>query len=119
MTWEDTWEPNRHLGAKRTHERIWTDFYWPGMCRDIRCHYTSCDQCRKMSPHGRVPKIPLVTMPLVDEPFRRVAVDLIGPIIPESDRGNRYALVMVDYATRYPEAIPLRNTETETVAEAL
>ena len=26
---------------------------------------------------------------------------------------------MVDYATRYPEAVPLKNIETETVAEAL
>jgi len=108
-----------HMGAKRTQERIWTDFYWPGMCGDFRRYCTSCDQCQKMSPRGRVPKVPLVAMPLVDEPFRRVAVDLIGPIIPASDRGNRYVLVMADCATRYPEAIPLRNTETETAAEAL
>ncbi|KAL8569564.1 hypothetical protein ACOMHN_044702 [Nucella lapillus] len=58
-------------------------------------------------------------MPLMDEPFRRVAVDLVGPIIPVSERGHRYILVLVDYATRYPEAVPLKNIDTETVAEAL
>ena len=58
-------------------------------------------------------------MPLVDMPFKRVAVDLIGPIIPSSDQGHRYILTLVDYATRYPEAVPLKNIDTETVAEAL
>ena len=58
-------------------------------------------------------------MPLIDVPFQRVAVDLIGPIAPVSDRGSRYILTVVDYATRYPEAVPLQKIETERVAEAL
>jgi len=29
---------------------------------------------------------------LIDRPFKRVAVDLIGPIAPFTDRGNRYIL---------------------------
>ena len=36
-----------------------------------------------------------------------------------TERGNRYILTMVDYATRYPEAIALPSIETERVAEAL
>ena len=58
-------------------------------------------------------------MPLIDTPFRRVAVDLVGPIQPITERGNRYILTLVDYATRYPEAIALPRIETERVAEAL
>jgi len=58
-------------------------------------------------------------MPLIDRPFKRVAVDLVGPIAPITGRGNRYILTMVDYATRYPEATALRSIEAETVAEAL
>ena len=52
-------------------------------------------------------------------PFRRVTVDLVGPFSPPSEKGHRYILTLVDYATRYPEAVPLKNIETETVAEAL
>ena len=63
--------------------------------------------------------MPLVSAPLIDTPFRRVAVDLIGPISPPSGTKNRYILTMVDYATRYPEAVALRSIDTETVAEAL
>ena len=58
-------------------------------------------------------------MPLIDKPFKRVAIDLVGPIGPPSEDGHRYILTLVDFATRYPEAVPLKNIDTETVAEAL
>ena len=58
-------------------------------------------------------------MPLMDLPFGCVAEDLIGPITPASEKGHRYMLTLVDYATCYPEAVPLKNIDTETVAEAL
>ena len=43
----------------------------------------------------------------------------MGPIAPASDKGHRIILTLMDYATRYPEAVPLNNIDTETVAEAL
>ncbi len=58
-------------------------------------------------------------MPLIDQPFKRVAMDLVGPIYPESDSGKRYMLTLVDYATRYPEAVALSKIDNETVAGAL
>ena len=58
-------------------------------------------------------------MPLIDKPFKRVAIDLVGPIGPPSEDGHRYISTLVDFATRYPEAVPLKNIDTETVAEAL
>ena len=59
------------------------------------------------------------SIPVVDVPSKRVAVDLIGPIDPPSEAGHRYILTLVDYATRYPEAVPLKRIDAETVAEAL
>ena len=58
-------------------------------------------------------------MPLIDIPFARVAIDLVGPIYPSSERGNRFILTVVDYASRYLEAISLKRIDSETVAEAL
>ena len=68
---------------------------------------------------GRVTKVPLGKLPLIDTPFKRVAVDKVGPIEPRSERKSRYILTMIDYATRYPEAVALPGIETECVAEAL
>ena len=38
---------------------------------------------------------------------------------PKSSSGFRYILTLVDYATRYPEAVPLRNCIAKDVANAL
>lgn len=107
-----------HLGIKRTRERIAKEFYWPGMDEDVTRYCRSCDLCQKIAPKGRVKKTPLCTMPIIEEPFKRVGVDLVGPLL-KSSEGYKYILTLVDYATRYPEAVPLRNINAKTVAEAL
>ena len=86
---------------------------------DITSFCRSCDGCQKTTAKGFISRVPLGDMPLIDMPFRRVAVDLVGPISPPSKKEYRYILTLVDYTTRYPEAIPLKNIETETVVEAL
>ena len=58
-------------------------------------------------------------MPVMEVPFQRIAIDLIGPLNPPTERGHRYILTIVDFATRYPEAIPLKSITTIEVAEAL
>ena len=108
-----------HLGVKKTKDRIQTNFYWPRMHNDVSKFCRSCDVCQKTVDKGTVARALLGEMPLIDTPFKRVAVDLVGPITPASERGHRYILTLVDYATRYPEAVPLKNIDTETAAEAM
>ena len=45
-------------------------------------------------------------------------MDIVGPL-PRSRSGKRFILVVCDYATRYPEAVPLRSTDAEHIAEEL
>ena len=52
------------------------------------------------------------------EPFSRIALDLVGPLL-RSRSGNKYLLVLCDYATRYQEAVPLKSIDAESVAEEL
>ena len=108
-----------HQGIKRTTDKVMSQFYWPGISEDIKHYCRSCDICQRTVQKGKIGKVPLGRMPRIDIPFKRVAVDLVGPIVPVSDRGNRYILMLVDFATRYPEAVALPNIETETVADAL
>ena len=42
-----------------------------------------------------------------------------GGSLPHTQRGNRFILTICDYATRYPEAIPLSNTEAVQIAREL
>ena len=63
--------------------------------------------------------VPLEKIPLIDKPFKRVAINLVGHISPLIEDGHRYILTLVDFATRYPEAVPLKNIDAETVVEVL
>lgn len=53
---------------------------------------------------ARSPAIaPLIPIPAVSIPFERIGIDVVGPV-EKSQRGNRFILVICEYATRYPEA---------------
>lgn len=79
-----------HQGIAKTRNRIKQDFAWPGMMADVKRHCQSFDICQKTIPKGKVGKVPLGEMPLIDTPFKRVAVDIIGPIEPRSEDKNKY-----------------------------
>ena len=75
-----------HLGIKKTMYRVLTEFFWPGVCGDVSRFYKFCDVCQRTTQKGRVTKVPLGKLPLIDTPFKRVAVDIVGPIEPHSER---------------------------------
>ena len=52
------------------------------------------------------------------EPFDRVIVDCVGPL-PKTRAGNQFLLTIMCCASRYPEAVPLRNITARTVTKAL
>ena len=108
-----------HMGINNTITKIQTQFFWPGLSGDVSRFCRSCEICQKTIDKGRVPKAPLGRMPIMEVPFQRIAVDLVGPFKPASERGHRWILTVIDYATRYPEAIPLKSTTTIEIAEAL
>jgi hypothetical protein len=41
-------------------------------------------------------RTPLGKMSVIDIPLRRVSVDIVGPLVPITDKGNRYILTLVD-----------------------
>lgn len=108
-----------HLGSEKTKDRIKEEFFWPGLTADVKRFVASCDICQRTVPKGRVPCVPLGKAPVIETPFSKVAIDIVGPIHPPSKQGNRYILTLMDYATRYPDAVALPSIETERVAEAL
>ncbi len=64
------------------------------------------------------PPSPLIPLPIIEVPFEQIGMDLVGPL-PKSARGHEHILVIVDYATRYPEAIPLRKATSKAIAQEL
>ena len=57
-------------------------------------------------------------MPIIETPFDRIALDIVGSL-PKTSRGHWYILVLADYTKRYPEALPLRAATAKAVAKEL
>lgn len=106
-----------HLGSEKTYERLTLRFYWPGVKRAVEDYCQHCAECSLHSPKVTY-RNPLIPLPIIDVPFKRIGMDIVGPL-PKSSRGHRYILVILDYATRYPEALPLRTATGKTVAKEL
>lgn len=107
-----------HCGVERTINRIMQNFFWPAMHKDVAEYCSTCSVCQKAARKGGNDKAPLVSVPVVGTPFIKVAIDLVGPLT-KSSKGNRYILVLVDYATRYPEAVAISSIDTKTIADEL
>ncbi|GFN92242.1 Zinc finger protein [Plakobranchus ocellatus] len=48
-----------------------------------------------------------------------MAIVIVGPINPDSEAGHRFILILVEYATKYAEAVSLQRIDAETLAELL
>lgn len=55
----------------------------------------ACDKCQHMSVKNRVRSVHLKPLPIIPEPFSRVAIDIVGPLSPSSSECHRYILYNV------------------------
>ncbi|XP_041945156.1 uncharacterized protein LOC121707019 [Alosa sapidissima] len=106
-----------HLSTAKTFERVAARFYWPGMYKEIQDLCKSCPVCQLTSKRKTSP-FPLQPLPIIEVPFTRIGMDIVGPL-ERTQRGHRYILVVCDYATRYPEAFPLRKVTATTISQAI
>lgn len=106
-----------HGGAEKTTHALLRHFFWPGIYKDTQSYCQSCDICQ-LANLQRPPPVPLQPLPIIGNPFERVGMDLIGPL-PKTSKSNEYVLVLVDYATRFPEAFPLRAPTTQNIADRM
>ena len=60
----------------------------------------------------------MIPLPIMEQPFERITMDIVGPL-PRSIKGYKYILVVCDYATRYPKAIPLKKFTADAVGDKL
>eukprot|EP00794_Sanderia_malayensis_P011438 gene11438-biopygen9117 len=104
-------------GFFRTPRKVQQKYIWPKMKSSIKRHIRHCGECAEFKspkPAGKKPVKSIVT----SRPLQIVAMDFVGPL-PKSDRGNMYALVMVDHFSRWPVMYSVDNIEAETVTVKL
>ena len=77
--------------------------YWVGMGKDVSNHCSHCVTCQRAKATATylAPLQPVV----VSRPWELVAVDVLK--VPMSPQGNQYMLVVQDYFSKWPFAVPL------------
>ena len=108
-----------HFATRRTLEKFQEKYFWPNAFDDVSNWVRSCQSCNTFNP----PRSGYIKAPLQpiesDGRFSLVCYDLAGPFLPITPRGNRYALIIADHFTHWPEFVALPNIEAVTIANAL
>lgn len=105
------------MATHNTLEKLCDRFYWPSMEAGDRNFCQHCHQCQLTRPHKPAPA-PLVPLLINRVPFERVGMALVD-LLPKSARGHEYLLMMLDYATCCPEAVPLWKATSKNFAREL
>ena len=105
-----------HLGIEKVLAKLQQKYYWPRMEKSIRWFIDDCIPCQRFrqGTNRRMPLQPIRAM----APFHMVAIDVIGPL-PETDRGNKYIVTLMDYYTKWPEAYPTKDQTAQTIVDLL
>ena len=82
------------------------------MNKDIKHWVRTCIHCQRGKVHQHTTS-PIGHFKPPDTRFSHVHIDLVGPL--PSCRGFTHLLTCVDRFTRWPEAIPLKNTSSDTI----
>ncbi|XP_065213313.1 uncharacterized protein K02A2.6-like [Planococcus citri] len=101
-----------HPGISKTKERLRTKVWWPGIDAMAEKYVRSCDSCQKVDKSITIEQMARRKLP--DGPWQDLAIDFKS--LPAS---KQHLCVVVDYFSRYVEAIIMNEISAESTVEFL
>jgi transposase InsO family protein len=104
-------EYDGHYNHFRTQAKVWSSgFYWPEMHEDTKRYVASCPECQIT---GNISQRNFMALKynLQIHLFDVWGIDFMGPF--KNSHGYEYILVLVDYVSKWVEAMPCRKASTE------
>ncbi|CAM8923711.1 unnamed protein product [Rhodiola kirilowii] len=100
--------------AKIASKVLLSGFYWPTLFSDAYEFVKACDQCQRLGNISKRHEMPQQSILLV-EIFDVWGIDYMCPF--PSSYGNQYILVMVDYVSKWVEAIASPTCDAKVVTK--
>jgi hypothetical protein len=105
-----------HLGINSTVQVLSKEYWWWGLTQDVRHFVKGCPACQMQRVRFDI-ETEMKPVDMEPVPWRQVGIDLQGPF-QRSKSGNNTIMVVMDYFTKFPEAIAIPDKSAETVANA-
>jgi hypothetical protein len=103
-----------HIGPRALSTKaIKQGFYWPTHIKDAEHIVKTCEACQNFSPHQSRPSVETQLI-LPTWPLQRWGIYLVGSL-PPSQGGNKFAVVAIEYFTRWIKAKPLATITSKSV----
>jgi len=96
---------NHAGGQSLAYKILRQGYYWPSLRKDAVEYAKKCESCQRYAPTPRLHSEDLTSI-MSPWPFAKWGIDLIGPLH-KTPGGYKFAIVAVDYFTKWVEAEPL------------
>ena len=104
-----------HQGIIRTKQRLRAVYWWPGLDAAVEDAVRGCDACAVSDKSAKPRRAPLMPVPLPDAAWDKLGIDFIGPL--QGPLHQRYAVVMIDYYSKWVEMAFTREPSSAAVIE--
>ena len=107
-----------HPGRTRMKRKLRLAYWWAGMDTSIDNTVRACKACENSEKTH--PKSPYQTtaIPRPTKPWENLAIDVTGPFA-TAPSNCKYAVVLIDYYSSYPQVLWTKEATTETVSNWL
>ena len=107
-----------HFGTYKTLRKLQSQYYWPGMARQVTTYVKNCETCKAHKIKTTPPHGLMITPKTVSLPMHTLSMDIVGPL-PRSTNGCIYILSVVDIFSKYCWLFPLRKATSESIIKHL
>ena len=106
-----------HFNANSTAKRIKETYFWPKLLDDVKKVVSSCFTCKRTN-KAKVYHHPAQALPIL-QLFERVGMDLVLGLPADNPNQFNGILVITEYLSKYPYAVPIRSKEAVEIASHL
>ena len=100
-----------HQGMVRTKARLREKVWWPGMDKQVEEVVRACHPCQLVGPRAKPEPVKSTRLP--EGPWKEISIDLLDI------SSGEHLLVVVDYYSRWIEAILLKKTDAHHVVKSM